>query len=105
MKSEHEDNLTPATEDQAISDQVLEHRAAIQQLGRFGIVIWSEKDIVSALVNAGAAPSPENIDAVREHSYVEHISDRMTEVGWVVIEHAVHDLGLAGGNAPNKEGE
>jgi hypothetical protein len=86
-----------------ISDQVQEHRAAIEQLGRFGLVSWSNNDIVSALVDAGADPSPENVKAVREHFYVQHIDDRMTELGFTIIEEAISDLGLAVGDAPDKD--
>jgi hypothetical protein len=84
-----------AQREEAISDQVQEHRAAIEKLGRFGIVSWCEQDILTALTDAGAAPSPENIKAVREHFFVEQIGNRMTEIGFQILGDAIHELGLA----------
>ena len=103
MKNEHERDLTPTANDKAISDQVQEHRAAIEKLGRFGIVTWCTDDIVKALQSAGADPSPGNVKAVRQHFYVEQIDDRMTEVGFQILADAIHALGLAVGDAPNKD--
>lgn len=91
--------------EKAISDQVQEHRAAIEALGRFGIVTWCDRDIVTALENAGADPTPENVKAVREHYYVDCIDDRMTEVGFGIIADAIHDLQLATGGASDGKGE
>jgi hypothetical protein len=84
-----------AQREEAISDQVQEHRAAIEKLGHFGIVSWCQQDILTALTNAGADPSPENINAVREHFFVEQIADRMTEVGFQILADAIHTLRLA----------
>jgi hypothetical protein len=90
--------------EKAISDQVQVHRAAIEALGRFGIVTWCDHDIVAALEHAGANVSPENVKAVREHYYVAHIDDRMTEAGFGVIADAICDLGLTT-STPEKEGK
>jgi hypothetical protein len=97
MADEQEHDLNPATKDQAIEDRAQELRSELEQLGRWGIVTWCDEDIVTALERAGADATPENIRAVREHYYVDCIDDRMTEVGFVLIEEAIHDLGLATG--------
>jgi hypothetical protein len=91
--------------EKAIIDLVQAHRAAIEVLGGFGIVTWSDRDIVAALERAGADVSPANVRSVREHLYVESIDDRMTEAGWAVIEEAISDLGLATGGASDGKGE
>ena len=81
--------------EEAICDLVQAHRAAMEKLGRFGIVSWCDQDILTALTEAGADPSPENIKAVREHFFVEEIADRMTEIGFQMLADAIHALGLA----------
>jgi hypothetical protein len=91
--------------EEMMSDQVQAHRAAIEKLGRFGIVTWCDQDIVTALENAGADPTPENVKAVRENLFVQSIDDRMTEVGFDLIAEAIKDLGLATGGAPDDKGE
>jgi len=55
-------------------------------------VTWCDADIIEALNERGIHPTAETIRAVREHYYVAHIDDRMTEVGWAVIADTIGDL-------------
>jgi hypothetical protein len=102
MNSQHEGDLVPGTTDEAITDQVQKLRSELEQLGRWGIVTWCDEDIATALEDAGADTSRENVKAVREHLQVGQIDDRMTEIGFQILAEAIHDLGLAGGGATDK---
>jgi len=93
MANEDEDVLKPTPKDEATDARVKELRAELEHLGRFGVVSWTDDDLIEALENADAAPTVKNIAAVRE--YVEDIADEMTATGWRVIEEAISDLGLA----------
>ncbi len=104
MVNEHEDDLPPAAI-QTTEDRVDELRSELEKLGRWEIVTWCEDDIVTALERAGANHTPENVKAVREHFYVDSIADRMTEVGFALIEQAIYDLHLATSSAPEGEGK
>ena len=98
-------HLTPTENEEATDDRVQQLRSELENLGRWGIVSWNDGDIVEALENAGVDPSSANITAVREHFSVQHIDDRMTEVGCAVIEEAINDLGLVPPGAPDKTSE
>jgi hypothetical protein len=98
-------DVTRIEKEEATNDRVQELRSELENLGRWGILSWNDGDIIEALEDAGVDPSPANIKAVREHFYVQHIDDRMTEVGWAVIEEAINDLGLVPPSAPGKAGE
>jgi hypothetical protein len=58
----------------------------------FGIAMWSDSDVASQLQEEGLPDTPENILAVRQSHYGRHISDRMIEHGWGVLEEAVFAL-------------
>jgi hypothetical protein len=105
MSNEHENDPKPTAKDEAIDERVQELRSELEHLGRWGIVTWCDEDIVTALERSGADHTPENIKAVREHLYVESIDDRMTEVGFAVIEEAISDLGLVTGGVTDEGGE
>jgi hypothetical protein len=97
MVDKHEeDDLKPTPKDEATDARVKALRAELEHLGRFGIVTWTDDDLIDALENAGAAPTAQNVAAVRE--YVQDIADEMTATGWRVIEEAIGDLGLATAN-------
>jgi transcription elongation factor Elf1 len=98
-----EDDLKLTITNEATEERAMAHRASLEQAGRFGIVSWTNNDIITALENAGTDPTPENIEAVREHYCVRHIDERMTETGWAVIEEAISDLRLVTRGLPNKE--
>jgi hypothetical protein len=55
----------------------------------FGIAMWTDLDVASQLQEEGLPDTPENIRAVRKSYSVRHISDRMIEHGWGVLEEAV----------------
>jgi hypothetical protein len=95
MPNEHENDPKSTAKDEAITKRVQELRGELEQLGRWGIVTWCDEDIATALERAGAHVSPANLKAVREHFLVEQIDDRMTEVGFDLIEEAIGYLGLA----------
>jgi hypothetical protein len=58
----------------------------------FGIVMWSDTDIASQLREDGLPDTRENINTVRQSYHARHISDRMIEHGWEVLEEAVSAL-------------
>jgi hypothetical protein len=105
MAYEDADVLRPTSKEDAIGERVLQLRSELESLDRWGIVTWCDEDIVTALENAGAEATPENIKAVREHYYVDCIDDRMTEVGFGIIDDAIHALHLAAHRASGKERE
>jgi hypothetical protein len=86
MANEDEDAMKPAVKEDAIEERVQELRSELEKLGRWEIVTWCDNDIVTALERSGADHTPENVKAVREHFYVDSIADRMTEVGFTLIE-------------------
>lgn len=94
MSNEHDHNLKPAATDEATESRVQELRVELEQAGRWGIVTWTDDDIINALESAGANSTPQNVQAVREHFSVRHIDDEMTVTGWRVIEEAISGLGL-----------
>lgn len=93
MPNEHENDPKSTAKDEAITKRVQELRCELEQLGRFGVVSWTDDDLIEALENAGAAPTLQNVATLREH--VQDIADAMTATGWTVIEDAIGDLGLA----------
>jgi hypothetical protein len=99
------EDLTPPATDETSTSRVQALRSELELLGRFAIVSWCNEDIATALERAGADATPENIKAVREHYYVDRIDDRMTEVGFGIIDDAIHALHLAAHRAPGEEGE
>jgi hypothetical protein len=103
MANEVEDAMKPTEKDDAIEERVRELCSELEHLGRCGIVTWCDEDIVTALERSGADQTPENIKAVREHLYVECIDDRMTEVGFAVIEEAIGDLQLVTGSTSDEK--
>ena len=54
--------------------------------------MWSNDDIASQLEEQGVPDTPENIRAVRDSYYVQHIGDEMVGHGWGVLEEAVRQL-------------
>ena len=104
MANENEDAMKPTAKEDAIDERVQELRSELEHLGRWEIVMWCDEDIVTALERCGANHTPENVKDVREHLYVDSIADRMTEVGFSLIEEAIHDLGLVSPITPDKEG-
>jgi hypothetical protein len=60
----------------------------------FGIAMWSDEDVASALRDAGVPDTPANIRAIRSSHYGRHIQDHMIERGWELLEVAVSALGL-----------
>ena len=82
-----EDDLKLTPKDEVADARVKELRAELERLGRFGIVSWTDDDLIDALENAGATPTVQNVAAVRE--YVQDIADEMTATGWRVIEEAI----------------
>ena len=58
--------------------------------GIWATVEWSESDVIDSLDAAGIDPTVENIEYVIDKC--KHISDIMTERGWLVIDDAVSDL-------------
>jgi hypothetical protein len=105
MPTEQEKDPKLTEKDTAIEDRVQELRSELENLGRWEIVTWCDEDIVTALQRSGANHTPENVKAVREHFYVDSIADRMTEVGFDLIEQAIYDLGLVPPSTTNKQGE
>jgi hypothetical protein len=97
--------LTPSATDETSTSRVQALRSELELLGQWGIVTWCNDDIATALERAGADATPENIKAVREHYYVKCIDDRMTEVGFGVIDDAIQALHLAAHRASGEEGE
>jgi hypothetical protein len=101
-ENEPKDDLRRSTNAQEA--RAMAHLAALEEAGRFGIVSWTDTDIITALENAGADPTPEKIAAVRRHVYVQRIADEMTHTGWRCIEQTICELGLLPLNALDKEG-
>lgn len=64
----------------------------MEDLGRFGIVIWYDADIAEALEERDKVPTQQNIAKVLDHPAVRHIRDAMTEVGWAQLALAIDDL-------------
>jgi hypothetical protein len=58
----------------------------------FGVAMWCDADIASQLRAEGIPDTSENIEAVRESHYARHISDRMIEHGWEILELAASTL-------------
>lgn len=58
----------------------------------FGVVWWSEADIVSQLIEQAVPATSENVQTIRESYHCRHIADRMIEHGWGVLEEAASDL-------------
>jgi hypothetical protein len=101
MANEDEAALKSTAKDKATDARVKELRAELEHLGRFGIVSWTDDDLIDALENAGAAPTAKNIAAVRE--YLENIADEMTATGWRVIQAAIDHLDLSRRVVTDKE--
>jgi hypothetical protein len=60
----------------------------------FGVAMWSDEDVSSALREAGVPVTPANVRSIRSSHYGRHIQDYMIERGWELLEVAVSALGL-----------
>ena len=58
----------------------------------FGLAMWSDEDVASALAENGMPGTPENIRAVRNSHCCRHIQDYMIERGWELLEEAISTL-------------
>lgn len=58
----------------------------------FGVVSWSNDDIISLLEERGADTSKVNVRQVRNSYHARHIDDEMVDCGWSVLEDAVSEL-------------
>ena len=82
-------------DDEARNNRVQELWTALkEECGSFGIVIWGDCDIVTALTKRGIYPTPEHVSAVREHRYVRHMDEQMTVSGWEDVYAAIDALEL-----------
>lgn len=73
---------------------VVVHPITVNDPNVFGLVWWSDADLIKALTNRGIKITDGMVEELR--SFVEpSINDRMIERGWAVIESAIDDMDVA----------
>jgi hypothetical protein len=60
----------------------------------FGLAVWNDADIITALTMRGVYPTAEKIAAIKENYHVRHLDDQTLVLGWNCIHTAISDLEL-----------
>ncbi len=67
--------------------------AACRANNHFGCVHWTDKDLRGAFRDLKIPMTSRTVDAAKGSYSLQHISDRMVELGWEIIEEAIRSAG------------